>query len=209
MPKQSMLKVNEVFCSIQGEGFWTGTPAVFIRLSGCNRKCSFCDTKHEEGEYLYVKDILEQIPSNYKHVIITGGEPCLQGEGLIELVDAIDHNQVMTHIETNGDFVDILRELHTVYNVWITVSPKGNIGDIPWEGYTIADELKFVMRDEGDLYHPHNAYAGLARTKLKTPIFLQPVSQDEEATWLCFKECLRYPDKFRLSLQMHKFINVP
>ena len=206
MPKQSMLKVNEVFCSIQGEGFWTGTPAVFIRLSGCNRKCSFCDTKHEEGEYLYVKDILEQIPSNYKHVIITGGEPCLQGEGLIELVDAIDHNQVMTHIETNGDFVDILRELHTVYNVWITVSPKSAL---PWEVYTIADELKFVIGGLVDLYFPANIKGMLEQAKLKTPVFLQPVSQDELATQVCFEECLRYPDKFRLSLQMHKFINVP
>lgn len=207
MPKQHMLKVNEIFTSIQGEGFWTGTPAVFVRLSGCNRSCKFCDTSHEIGEYLYVKDIVAQIPENFKHVIITGGEPCLQDKGLIELVNAIDHNQVKIHIETNGDFVDVLRELNTVYNVWITVSPKDCIH---WDSYRIADELKFPIQYDEDLLFPHIVWAWFQdKARMPTPpIFLQPVSQNKLVTRLCVEQCLMCPSKFRLSLQTHKLINI-
>ena len=53
-----MRKINEIFYSLQGEGFHTGTPALFIRFSGCNLKCSFCDTKHEEGEWMSDEDIV-------------------------------------------------------------------------------------------------------------------------------------------------------
>lgn len=73
-----MRKINEIFYSLQGEGFHTGTPAVFVRFSGCNLKCSFCDTRHEEGILMSDEDILQAIsafPSNV--VILTGGEPSL------------------------------------------------------------------------------------------------------------------------------------
>ena len=69
-----MRKINEIFYSLQGEGYHTGTPAVFIRFSGCNLKCSFCDTRHEEGILMSDEDILQAIsafPSNV--VILTGG----------------------------------------------------------------------------------------------------------------------------------------
>ena len=70
------LKVNEIFYSLQGEGFFTGTPAVFLRLSGCNLKCPFCDTRHESGKLMDFPEILAGI-SEYpaRHVVITGGEP--------------------------------------------------------------------------------------------------------------------------------------
>ena len=73
-----MRKINEIFYSLQGEGFHTGTPAVFVRFSGCNLKCSFCDTRHEEGILMSDEEILRAIsafPSNV--VILTGGEPSL------------------------------------------------------------------------------------------------------------------------------------
>ena len=75
-------KVNEIFYSLQGEGFYTGTAAVFIRLSGCNLHCDFCDTKHEEGQFLQVKEILQEIDrvcagARPSLVVLTGGEPTL------------------------------------------------------------------------------------------------------------------------------------
>ena len=73
-----MRKINEIFYSLQGEGFHVGTPALFIRFSGCNLHCDFCDTKHTEGEYMDDEEILlhvRQCPA--KTVILTGGEPSL------------------------------------------------------------------------------------------------------------------------------------
>ena len=73
-----MRKINQIFYSLQGEGFYTGRAAVFIRFSGCNLKCSFCDTEHEEGTLMSDEEILEAIsayPSDI--VILTGGELAL------------------------------------------------------------------------------------------------------------------------------------
>ena len=73
-----MRKINEIFYSLQGEGYHTGTPAVFIRFSGCNLKCPFCDTQHEDGILMSDEDIVTEV-SKYTAatVILTGGEPSL------------------------------------------------------------------------------------------------------------------------------------
>ena len=73
-----MRKINEIFYSLQGEGFHTGTPAVFVRFSGCNLRCSFCDTRHEEGVMMTDGEIVEKVSSfPARMVILTGGEPSL------------------------------------------------------------------------------------------------------------------------------------
>lgn len=80
------MKVNEIFCSLQGEGRWTGTPAVFLRLSGCNLRCSFCDTAHENGVEMSVADILSAVTRfGVKHIVITGGEPTMQINGELQI----------------------------------------------------------------------------------------------------------------------------
>ena len=76
--QRSMRKINQIFYSLQGEGYHTGKAAVFIRFSGCNLKCSFCDTEHEEGTLMSDEEIIRTIsayPSNL--VVLTGGEPAL------------------------------------------------------------------------------------------------------------------------------------
>lgn len=96
-----MIKVNEIFYSIQGEGHYTGTPAVFVRLSGCNLHCDFCDTEHESGLMMDDDDILRavmQYPAST--VIITGGEPTLQLTA--SLVSLLHGASRRVHIETNG-----------------------------------------------------------------------------------------------------------
>ena len=70
------MKVNEIFYSLQGEGRYTGTPAVFVRFSGCNLACDFCDTTHQSGTEMSEDEIIENIcrfPAG--HVVLTGGEP--------------------------------------------------------------------------------------------------------------------------------------
>ncbi len=111
------MKVNEIFYSLQGEGYYTGHPAVFLRLSGCNLSCPFCDTKHQTYTEMTDDQIVKHI-SQYpaRHIVITGGEPGLQlTSAFIHLLHA--HNWYV-QVETNGitpipDNAD-----------WITCSPK-------------------------------------------------------------------------------------
>ena len=112
-----MRKINEIFYSLQGEGFHTGTAAVFVRFSGCNLKCDFCDTRHEEGTWMEDAAIIEtvnQYPA--KFVILTGGEPSLWIDD--ELIDRLHQAGKQVCIETNGT-----RPLPKAID-WITCSPK-------------------------------------------------------------------------------------
>ena len=94
-------KINEIFYSLQGEGYHTGTPAVFVRFSGCNLHCDFCDTRHEEGTPMTDDDILarvEQYPA--RMVVLTGGEPALWIDDA--LVERLHRAGRYVCIETNG-----------------------------------------------------------------------------------------------------------
>jgi len=180
-----MRKINEIFYSLQGEGFHTGVPAVFVRFSGCNLKCSFCDTRHEEGRLMSDEEIVEEI-NKYpaKTVILTGGEPGLWiDEQLIQLLHRADK---YVCIETNGTQplpVDI---------DWITCSPK--------QGGTVVltriDELKVVYQNQDmSIYDCFSA----------THYFLQPCSCKNTAEVVSY--ILAHP-KWRLSLQTHKLIDI-
>lgn len=96
-----MRKINEIFYSLQGEGYHTGTPAVFIRFSGCNLKCSFCDTRHEEGVLMSDDEILAEV-KKYPAVmvILTGGEPSLWIDS--GFIDRLHRVGKYVCIETNG-----------------------------------------------------------------------------------------------------------
>ena len=113
-----MRKINEIFYSLQGEGYHTGTPAVFIRFSGCNLKCSFCDTQHEAGTLMTDDEIIAEV-SKYPAVtvILTGGEPSLWIDDA--LIDRLHKAGKYVCIETNGT-----RPLPESID-WVTCSPKG------------------------------------------------------------------------------------
>lgn len=126
-----MLKVNEIFESIQGEGKYAGYPVLFIRLSGCNRKCEFCDTDHAQYIIYTVSNLVKIInDSKMDFIVWTGGEPLLQIKDIIEVLKKIDTRKI-NHIETNGDlffdkrYKDIINKLVIVnYFNHITISPK-------------------------------------------------------------------------------------
>ena len=96
-----MKKINEIFYSIQGEGYYTGVPAIFIRFSGCNLNCEFCDTDHSLGKIMSdeeILDIIRKFPA--KHVVLTGGEPSMQlDDCFLSLLKA---QGFYLQIETNG-----------------------------------------------------------------------------------------------------------
>lgn len=180
-----MKKINEIFYSLQGEGFHSGTPAVFIRFSGCNLKCNFCDTKHEEGTYMPDNEIIEAIssfPANT--VILTGGEPSLQiDDALIELLHKAGK---YICIETNGT-----HPLPSGID-WITCSPKE---DAPVRLEHI-NEVKVVYTGQ-DL----SVYAALKADWH----FLQPCSCSNTEEVVDYILC--HPE-WRLSLQTHKLIDI-
>ena len=117
------LLVNETFKSIQGEGRYAGVPMQFIRLAGCNRKCSFCDTKyHNEVKETYnVKEFISKFVSREGILCFTGGEPLKQDKffDALYLEGGMDRRRM--HLETNGDLLTIK---HFFYFGYIAISPK-------------------------------------------------------------------------------------
>lgn len=105
LPKSRMsLKVNEIFFSIQGESSFAGLPCLFIRLTGCNLRCTYCDTRYayEEGKNMAVEDVLSALPTGYRGLVeVTGGEPLLQDECPLLVVGLLQGGHTVL-VETNG-----------------------------------------------------------------------------------------------------------
>jgi len=213
------MKVNEIFYSLQGEGVYTGTAAVFLRLSGCNMKCWFCDTKgHEQGTEMTEEEIAERV-SQYpaRHIVITGGEPTMQLNA--RLTRLLHEKGFFIQIETNGALP--LKDGTEVD--WITCSPKGNEIKIQR-----IDELKLLFikeylekykevkasqrclqpLDEGGqevqtLASQAGSSPRLRRAELGSSRFASSRGGNEVISYI--KE---HP-QWRLSLQTHKLIHIP
>ena len=195
--------VNEIFYSLQGEGYHSGTPAVFVRLSGCNLRCPFCDTQHAGGTEMSEPEIVAAVKSlcpvlRSPLVVVTGGEPALQLTP--SLVDALHAAGCRVAVETNGT-------LHLPGNVdWVTLSPKSLwLGEEAAPVLTRADELK-VLFDGG---HDPAAYDHIDATHR----FLQHMDNGDPARNAALMRqaadyCLGHP-QWRLSLQIHKILNIP
>jgi len=205
-----MIRVNELFTSIQGEGFYTGTPCCFIRLQGCDVRCSFCDSKDtwnlSGGTLMTFQEIIDQIPNGICLVVITGGEPTLHSN-LPDLVDFLELSGYDVHIETSGNHYDILKELiHRGNTQWITISPKQHIpaSDV----LLLADEIKWVIQTKQDLWIADKIWTELWQED--SPLFyFQPVSCEKEATDLCVQHVIANADRdYRLSVQVHKYLGV-
>lgn len=194
--------INEIFLSIQGEGANAGKTAVFVRFSGCNLHCPFCDTKHE-ARYLFTADeIVDAITRLWKDqtidpfVVLTGGEPTLQVDA--DLICKLHRSHAYIAIETNGT----LPVPCTID--FITVSPKADfVKQTTWP--TDADELKLVF--DGTT----NPNVWFTRIKAKH-YFLQPCDtgnekKNSEITEKLFNFVLLNP-VWKISLQMQKILNV-
>ena len=197
-------RVNEFFCSLQGEGFLTGTPAVFVRFSGCNLRCPFCDTAHQTFTPMSADDIIGRCHSERSEesaiVILTGGEPGLQvDEALIEKLHGAGYR---VHIETNGT-VALPEGID-----WVTLSPKEDVPELKGDGKVVlerADEVK-VIYAEGDDPARWAAFPA-------TWHFLQPcdMASDVEATRRNIAATITYIKEnpsWRLSLQTHKLLGI-
>lgn len=191
------MKVNEIFYSLQGEGFHTGTAAVFVRLSGCNLRCPFCDTHHSEGTEMTEEDICQAVkafPASL--VVVTGGEPSLYLTA--SLVDMLHQAGKKVAVETNGT-----HQLPSNVD-WITLSPKDAYVEKALPVIRRCNELKEVFDGE----QPVNDYPHIRADHY----FLQPCDignseRNARITAACIDYIKQHP-KWRLSLQTHKITNI-
>ena len=193
------MRVNEIFYSIQGEGAHSGEAAIFLRLSGCNLRCSFCDTEHQPYQDLTEDEIASEIakyPASL--VVITGGEPTLQLTR--SLVDKIHDLGKMVAIETNGT-----REVPSNID-WVTVSPKSPfVGDMGKPILKTAQEVKVVF----DGYHlMTDPTFGITAAHY----FIQPCDTgDKTRNKEIIRQCVEFiknNPKWKLSLQTQKILGV-
>ena len=218
--------INEIFQTIQGEGVFTGLPAIFVRLQGCPVGCPWCDTRHTwvvdpnhevaAGQVvnrsnqsaswasMTSADLLLSISRlgyQARHIVLTGGEPCLYD--LRELSRALLEQGFRVQIETSGT-----HEILADNSCWVTVSPKVGMKG----GYVVQDsalaranEIKHPVATER---HIEELDALLATASLRPDVViaLQPISQKPRATELAMATCIAR--NWRLSIQTHKYLNI-
>lgn len=215
-----MLRVNEVFGTIQGEASWAGTPSVFVRLQGCDVGCPWCDTKYtwpdsfvdgsrddvfersgmvggfdwDDAELLAA--IMERFQS--RHIVLTGGEPLQQdADWFCEMALGAGYS---VQVETSGTY-----ERRLPPDVFVTVSPKVGMPGrrvVSRAMLKRADEIKFPIGKMSDI---QKLQALLPETN-GAAIWLQPLSMSAKATALCIEQCVAH--NWRLSIQVHKFLGV-
>lgn len=218
--------LNEIFQTLQGEGYFTGVPAIFIRLQGCSVGCSWCDTKYtwlRDGddqvapEYIPLKSsesphwanfraeemiaMIQQHGWTARHVVITGGEPCMHN--LMRLTSVLEEKGFNCQIETSGTY-----EIECTSRTWVTVSPKirmrGGL-NVLTQALRRSNEIKHPVGRQSDI----DALDALLLTlhdKKQRVITLQPISQKKAAIQLCTDTCISR--NWRLSMQCHKYFNM-
>lgn len=208
MPQPHILKITEIFPSIQGEGLRQGENTLFIRLSGCNLKCSFCDTKYawKEGKKYSTSQVLEEIktlklrfPTQW--VCLTGGEPLAQD--VSELVKGLKEEGFKVQVETNATFY---RPLSVD---WYSISPKPDKYNYQPEYREKAREVKIVLTKNLD-------FELIRRLRKKfpesTPILLQPQSNRKWSMELGLKllrQALTAGQiNIKISIQLHKIFGL-
>ena len=192
-----MKKINEIFYSIQGEGRNAGRAAVFIRFSGCNIRCPFCDTKHQKGKEMSDLEIINQI-AEYpcRFVILTGGEPTLYVDA--DFVDKLHHKGYEVAIETNGTNI-------VPANVdFVTLSPKFEFVKNSNIKQLVCDELKVIFNSVNNM----DAY-NVIIAKYK---YIQPCDTgDDDTNQMLIVNAIKFvqdnPD-WRLSLQLQKILSI-
>ncbi len=191
----SALQLAEIFYSVQGEGTFTGTPAAFVRLAGCNLACAFCDTDYALQFIATIADVVARVRAaagDCPMVILTGGEPFAQ-RAAVDLIAALRADGRRVHVESNGT-IDVALPA----DVWLTVSPKERLHPAM---AARANEVKLIV----DRRVPAE---WLPAFPPSTPVFLQPEGNKPENVALAVDAAKREPARFRLSLQTHKFIGV-
>ena len=197
-----LLPLMEEFYTIQGEGFNTGKAAYFIRIGGCDVGCHWCDVKESWDATLHpltkTETIIEHVlESKTPAVVVTGGEPLIYN--LVHLTELLKQNNIQTYIETSGAY-----PLSGNWD-WICLSPKKTM--LPKEeNYSAAHELKIIVFNKHDFIWAEEQAAKVGKHCF---LYLQPEwSKRNEITPLIVEYVKQNP-KWMISLQTHKYIDIP
>ena len=202
------MKINEIFYSIQGEGKWTGLPNIFIRTTGCNLRCSFCDTTYAYEDGIEIKvdkivDYVEKYPCKY--ICITGGEPLLQNE-INDLIDALLEKDYKINLETNGsiDIKKVSNKKFLMTSLDIKCPSSNMHKKMIFDNILHLkkdDQLKFVIKDRNDYDY---AKKTIEKYKPNCIVYFQPVwgsNVKKLLNWI-----LNDGLNVRLGLQIHKIL---
>ena len=205
-----MLTVNEIFHSIQGESRRAGEPCVFVRLTACDLRCSWCDTPYAfyEGKKRSVDDVIAEVERYQCPLVeITGGEPLLQ-EDVYPLMEQLLARGLTVMIETGGhrSIARVPADVLKIVDVKCPGSGEAHRNHWPnLDRLRPSDEVKFVIKDRGDYEYARGVVANYGLTERCTAVQFSPVHgvQDPKqlAAWV-----LEDRLKVRVQLQLHKYI---
>ena len=206
-----MLKVNEIFYSIQGESSYAGLPCVFVRLTGCNLRCSYCDTRYayEEGKDLEIGEIIDRVASYRCRLIeITGGEPLIQKE-TPDLTYRLLEKGFKVLLETNGSIDISSIDERCVRIVDIKCPSSGQEKNTDLENLkrlSIKDEIKFVIGSREDYLYAQNIMSLIRKNNLKIkPALFSPLYNQMDPKLLAEWILADHGD-VRMQIQLHKII---
>lgn len=204
------LLVNEIFYSIQGESTYSGRPCVFVRLTGCNLRCSYCDTRYayEQGANMELNEILNRIAAYQCRLVeITGGEPLLQSQTPI-LIYRLLENGYEVMLETNGslDISRVDRRCIKIVDIKCPTSGESDKNDLEnLKRLGPKDQVKFVIGDRSDYEYAKKTIESTCPDFPEEQILFSPASErippSRLAEWI-LKDNLNV----RLHLQLHKII---
>lgn len=202
MQETAKIPVLEEFYSVQGEGFHTGKAAYFLRVGGCDLGCRWCDSKEswnvDEHSYIPVQEIIDRIQKTpARTVVVTGGEPMLYD--FAGFTHAARQHNIECYLETSGAY-PISGNWH-----WICLSPKKQ--EPPKEAnYAMANELKIVIYEASDFDWAEQCAAKLSHN---CHLFLQPEWSRFQKNAQTIAEYVKQHPQWRISLQSHKYLNIP
>lgn len=197
----TLLPLMEAFYTIQGEGFYKGSAAYFIRLGGCDVGCHWCDVKESWDSDIHpptdIVNIVNEAKIHSKTVVVTGGEPLMWN--MFPLTKLLNVNNIKTHIETSGAY-----ELTGDWD-WICLSPKKNKNPLN-EIYKKANELKVIVYNLNDLQ-----FAEKQSEKVNNDciLYLQPEWSKRDEMMPIIVDYVMKNTKWKVSLQTHKYLNIP
>ena len=206
-----MLKVNEIFYSIQGESSYAGRPCVFVRLTGCNLRCSYCDTRYayDEGDDLEIGEIIDRIMSHRCALVeITGGEPLIQKDTPL-LIERLLDLGLEVLLETNGsmDISIVDDRCVRILDIKCPSSGEANKNDPDnFKRLHLKDEIKFAIgsREDYDYAKKILSFIDRAKENIKPPLF-SPVygilNPERLAQWILADHL-----DVRMQIQLHKVI---
>ena len=198
--ERTAYQVMEHFGTLQGEGYYTGRAAYFIRLSGCDVGCVWCDVKESwdvDAGKSYSLEEIKGLSEGFDFIVLTGGEPAMHD--LRALTDMLHKENKFISLETSGCY-----ELNGAVD-WYTFSPKKFKKPHP-EAYEKADELKVVI------YHPSDlawAEEHAEQVNEQCLLYMQPEWSKKDQLQELIIDFIKRNPRWRLSLQTHKFLNIP